>query len=95
MRFDGVAVGLVVFLSIGIFHPIVIKAEYYFSKSIWPVFLAVGLVAMVIGLFLDNYVVRICLSVFGMCCFWSIHELFEQEKRVKRGLFPDGRKRKK
>ena len=43
MNFTGIIVGLATFLIIGVFHPIVIKAEYYFSKSCWPVFLAAGI----------------------------------------------------
>ena len=39
MHFTGILIGLISFLSIGVFHPIVIKAEYHFSKSCWPVFL--------------------------------------------------------
>ena len=38
MYLHGVILGLVSFLTIGIFHPIVIKAEYHFSEKIWPVF---------------------------------------------------------
>ena len=32
MNFTGVLIGLVSFLSIGVFHPIVIKAEYHFFQ---------------------------------------------------------------
>ena len=30
-NFEGLAVGLATFLIIGVFHPIVIKSEYYFG----------------------------------------------------------------
>ena len=33
MSFQGLLLGLVCFLCIGIFHPIVVYAEYYFSKK--------------------------------------------------------------
>ena len=32
MHFNGIIVGLATFLIIGVFHPIVIKAEYHFGK---------------------------------------------------------------
>lgn len=49
MYLHGVILGLVSFLTIGIFHPIVIKAEYHFSEKIWPVFALAGIVCMVIS----------------------------------------------
>ena len=44
----GLAIGLGTFLIIGIFHPFVIKGEYYFGVKIWWLFLVMG-VAAVIG----------------------------------------------
>lgn len=37
MNWQGIIIGGMAFLIIGIFHPIVIKGEYYFSKKIRPV----------------------------------------------------------
>ncbi len=84
----GIIIGVVAFLLIGIFHPIVIKAEYHFSKSIWPLFLAVGIVAVLWSLFIENVIISSALAIFGMCSIWSIGELFQQEKRVDKGWFP-------
>lgn len=33
MNYVGVIIGLATFLIIGLFHPIVIKAEYHFGKQ--------------------------------------------------------------
>ncbi len=41
----GLCVGLCTFLVIGLFHPIVIKAEYHWGVRSWWVFLVVGLAA--------------------------------------------------
>ena len=38
----GLAIGLGTFLIIGIFHPFVIKGEYYFGVRIWWLFLLSG-----------------------------------------------------
>ena len=95
MNFTGVLIGLVSFLSIGVFHPIVIKAEYRFSKSCWPIFLLAGILLMVVSAFVDKVILSSALAVIGMSCWWSIFELFEQEKRVQRGWFPANPKRKK
>ncbi|MCR5112314.1 MAG: DUF4491 family protein [Acholeplasmatales bacterium] len=94
MFYDGIIIGIITFLCIGIFHPIVIKAEYYFTKKVWPIFLIAGISTIILSIFVDNYIARCSLAVLGISCLWSILELFEQEKRVQRGWFPDGRKRK-
>ena len=43
MNWGGILLGTASFVIIGLFHPIVIWAEYHFGKGCWPVFLAVGL----------------------------------------------------
>lgn len=95
MNFSGIIVGLATFLIIGICHPIVIKAEYYFGKGCWWVFLLCGIAFGVLSLFLDNMVWSTVAGVAAFSCFWSIHEIFEQEKRVAKGWFPKNPKRKK
>lgn len=95
MHLSGILIGVISFLSIGVFHPIVIKAEYYFSKSCWPVFLIAGIVLMAVSAMIENVIFSSALAVIGMSSWWSILELFEQEKRVKKGWFPANPKRKK
>lgn len=95
MNWQSVLIGLASFVIIGLFHPVVIKAEYYFSKKIWTVFLLAGLVCVGAALCVRQYAVSAILSVLGFTCWWSIKELFEQEKRVARGQFPQNPKRKK
>ncbi len=94
MNWQGVAVGALSFLIIGLFHPIVIKGEYYFSKKIWPVFLVFGILFLGWTLFVEGQILSSVLGVLGFTCLWSILELFEQEKRVEKGWFPRNPKRK-
>ena len=42
-----------------------------------------------------NVVLSSALAVIGMSSWWSILELFEQEKRVQKGWFPANPNRKK
>ncbi|MBO5661157.1 MAG: DUF4491 family protein, partial [Tidjanibacter sp.] len=42
MNFNGIIIGLATFLIIGLFHPIVIKVEYYFGTRVWWAFLVAG-----------------------------------------------------
>lgn len=94
MNWQGIAVGALAFLIIGVFHPVVIKSEYYFSKKIWPVFLAAGILFLIGGLKVQGQVLSSTLGILGFTCLWSILELFEQEERVKKGWFPKNPKRK-
>ena len=94
MYFSGVFIGIVAFLCIGLFHPVVIKAEYYFSSKIWPVFAVLGIAFILAALFFENIVLSACMAVGGISFLWSIKELFEQEKRVEKGWFPKNPKRK-
>lgn len=95
MHISGLFVGVFTFLLIGAFHGIVVKTEYYFSKNVWPVFLILGVIFLVISLFVSNTALGSIVAVLGVTCLWSIKELFEQEKRVKKGWFPANPKRRK
>ncbi len=90
----GILIGLISFLSIGLFHPIVIKAEYYFSCKCWPCFLAFGIVLLLVSTQVSHTVASCALAVLGFSSLWSILEIFQQKKRVERGWFPANPKRK-
>lgn len=94
MNFQGIIIGVVSFLIIGIFHPIVIKGEYYFGKKIWPIFLLLGIVFIILSLNIKGQAVSALFGVTGFSWIWGIHELIEQEERVKKGWFPKNPKRK-
>jgi uncharacterized membrane protein YuzA (DUF378 family) len=88
MYFEGVIIGLASFLIIGVFHPAIIRGEYHFGTKIWPLFMIAGIAFCCLSLFAGKVIVSAIFGVIGFCCFWSIHELFEQKKRVERGWFP-------
>lgn len=94
MNFSGIFLGLVSFLCIGLFHPLVIKGEYYFGTKCWWVFALVGVGMLIGSLFANNMYLSVILGVIAFSSFWSILELFQQEKRVERGWFPKNPKRK-
>lgn len=94
INLQGIILGLSAFLCIGIFHPIVIKAEYYFGTRCWWLFALVGLAALTLSLFTQNTYASVILGVFSFSCFWSILEVFEQKKRVEKGWFPRNPHRK-
>ncbi|KAK8889982.1 hypothetical protein M9Y10_034739 [Tritrichomonas musculus] len=84
----GVLIGLGTFLIIGIFHPFVIKGEYYFGVKIWWLFLLSGIVTLVASLAVRNILISTLLAVWGASSLWGIGELFEQRERVRKGWFP-------
>lgn len=88
MYFEGIIIGLSAFIIIGIFHPIVIKGEYYIGKKIWPIFLIGGILSIITSLFVNNLILSALIGVLGFTLLWSIHEIIEQEKRVEKGWFP-------
>jgi len=93
MNFEGIIIAVCAFLTIGMFHPIVIKTEYYFGTKPWWVFLLLGIAVMVAALFIDNTVVSALLGVLGASLLWSIKELFDQRERVRKGWFPKNPRR--
>ena len=95
MNFTGIIVGLATFLIIGLFHPIVIKAEYYLGTKCWWVFLVAGIVFCILSIIVENLIASTILGVTAFSSFWSIGELFEQKQRVKKGWFPEGPGHKK
>lgn len=94
MNFSGVIIGIATFLIIGLFHPLVIKAEYHFGKRCWWAFLIAGLTGTALSLFLESMILSTLAGVFAFSSFWSIGELYQQEQRVKKGWFPQNPKRK-
>lgn len=90
MNFTGIIIGLATFMTIGIFHPIVIKAEYYLGSKCWWMFLLSGIIFCALSVTIDNLIVSTILGVTAFSCFWSILELKQQKERVRKGWFPKG-----
>ena len=95
MNFSGIVIGIATFLIIGLFHPLVIKAEYYIGVKSWWLFLLLGIASVVASLLVANLTLSILLGVVAFSSFWSILEVFEQRERVRKGWFPEGPGHKK
>ena len=93
-RLSGLFIGICTFLIIGLFHPVVIKAEYHWGTKCWWVFLLLGIGGIAASLSTDNVAAYSIFGVFAFSSFWSIKEIFEQKKRVEKGWFPANPKRK-
>ncbi|MDD4820466.1 MAG: DUF4491 family protein [Flavobacteriales bacterium] len=91
---QGLLIGLITFIIIGLFHPAVSKGEYYFGVKIWWAFLICGVATFVFALLVENIIIQSILGVFSFSCFWSIKEVFDQRERVRKGWFPKNPKRR-
>ena len=94
MNFTGIITGAATFLLIGLFHPMVVKAEYYWGVKSWWIFLVLGIMGLVGSVFIEDNTVSTIVGVFGITCIWSIKEIFEQVERVEKGWFPKNPNRK-
>lgn len=90
----GLIIGISTFLIIGLFHPVVIKCEYYFGTRCWWIFLLLGLAGIVGALMVRDVLWSSLLGVFAFSSLWTILEIFEQRGRVIKGWFPMNPKRK-
>ena len=79
---QGVVLGLCTFLVIGIFHPLVVKAEYYFGTRSWWVFLVFGIICGIAPFFISSLFWGALSAIVGFSSLWSIGEIFDQRKRV-------------
>ena len=92
---SGIIIGVATFLIIGLFHPLVVKAEYYIGVKSWWLFLLLGILSAIASLLVSELIISILLGVVAFSSFWSIGEVFQQKKRVEKGWFPANPKRKK
>ena len=94
MNFTGLIIGIATFLCIGIFHPLVIKAEYHFGVGCWWAFLVLGVLCIGGSLLVESTILSTVLGVTAFSSLWSILELFKQRRRVEKGWYPKNPKRK-
>lgn len=88
LNFTGLGIGLCTFLIIGLFHPLVIKGEYYFGLKVNWAFGIAGVITGVAAVLCQGMFLSCLLAVIAFSCFWSIKEVFDQQKRVAKGWFP-------
>lgn len=91
---SGLIIGISTFLIIGLFHPLVIKGEYYFGEKIKWAFAVGGVLFLVLTILTTNIMLSSLFGVTAFSCFWSIKEVSEQVERVRKGWFPANPKRK-
>ena len=66
---SGLVIGICTFLIIGLFHPIVVKAEYYWGTKCWWIFLLLGIGGIIASLYTENIMIRL---PFGRLCIFLV-----------------------
>ncbi|MCM1429289.1 MAG: DUF4491 family protein [Clostridium sp.] len=94
MNYEGLLIGAATFFIIGLFHPLVIKGEYYFGQKCKWAFLIAGILFLLATLIAKTTLCSSLLGVTAFSCFWSIKEIADQGERVRKGWFPANPKRK-
>ena len=93
-NFHGIIIGIAAFLIIAFARYLCIAGEYYFTKRFWIAFLIIGITSLSGSLLINNNLLSAILGINGFTFLWGIHEIIEQEERVKKGWFPENPKRK-
>lgn len=88
LNYYGIVIGLVMLITTGLGHVIVIKGEYHFGIKIWPLFLVIGIFAVISSILVKSSLLSGALAIVGITFLWGILELFHQRERVRKGWFP-------
>lgn len=88
INYYGFVIGLVMLITTGLGHVIVIKGEYHLGLKIWPLFLIIGILSILLSFIVVNTLLSGILGIMGVTFLWGILELFQQRERVRKGWFP-------
>ena len=89
----GPVLGIASLFIMGVYYPVVIWGEYWFSERVWPLFLLAGAALIGASLFLSG--TGCYLAAFtGAVNLWAIAEIKEQARRVRDGKYPRNPRRR-
>ncbi len=84
----GLFIGICTFLIIGLFHPVVVKAEYYWGTKCWWIFLILGIGGVITSLSIDNVILSSLLGVFAFSSFWPLKRSLNRKNGYGKAGFP-------
>lgn len=84
----GLAIGLATFLVIGLFHPLVIKGEYYFGVKIWKAFLSLGIACCLLACIIDNIFWSTIMGVLDFPHFGELARCLSNGNELRKDGFP-------
>ena len=77
-RMEGIVIGVCTFLIIGLFHPVVVKAEYYWGTRCWWLFLLLGFAGIIGSIAVGDILLSSLLGVFSFSSFWTINATWDK-----------------
>ena len=87
MNWTGIISGIAMIILTGIFHPVVVKCEYYFGARAWPAFLVMGIASLGVSAYTESAALSSIAGILGAVVLWCIRELKEQEKKTEGNVF--------
>lgn len=88
LNMDGLVAGIATWVTIWATRYACIKGEYHMRRYFRYVFLVLGILGVLSALVINNLVLSAIFGIFGFANLWGIHEVIEQEERVKKGWYP-------
>ena len=82
MSYIGIVFGIYVFLTIGIYHMLVVKLEEWFGTWPWVAFLVLGIICLYLSCRTSDGVVSMWWGYNSFLNLWSVKEMFDQHKRA-------------
>ncbi len=88
MNLDGLIAGIATWVIIWATRYACIAGEYHIGQRFRYVFLTLGIAGVLASLLMPNLLLSAIMAIFGFANLWGIHEVVEQEDRVKKGWYP-------
>ncbi len=88
MNLDGLIAGTATWVIIWATRYACIAGEYHMGQRFRYVFLGFGIAGVLASLLIPNLLLSAIMAIFGFASLWGIHEVVEQEERVKKGWYP-------
>ncbi len=95
MSYVGLVMGVIMLVAVGLGHVLVIRWEYHLGVGTWWLMMLLGVGVLVGSLFAGNVYLSGALGLVAATLLWGVKELFEQGRRVERGLYPRNPRRRK
>ena len=92
LYYEGVIIAISTFLIIGIFHPVVVKVEYYFGTKPWWIFLFAGILSICGAFCIKEILYSAILGVLGASIMVYRGNILTEKKGGKRMVSHESQK---
>jgi len=81
LTYVGIIFGVYVFITIGIYHILIVKLEQRFGTWPWRAFLILGLICLYLSIRTAHGVASMWWGYNSFINLWSVKEMFDQHRR--------------